>query len=325
MKRLPSSRLWAAAAAAVAVGLAWPPPAWPAANPFAPAEPKAAAPAAPDAKGEDPAAAAKPAPASSSAPAAPAAEGQAEAPPVKKAELPDAIRAIRGRFQPPERVLEACLVERSMGLTVPVKVDAKTGAFEVTGLRLGTYDLILKTPWGRLEGVDMTPRLSPYDALIPAEYRTADLGLPSPGEFTEDDRKAVSRIIHEVKRYENKITDMVISGTPDVAVVLVELLMDADFVGRKGNEITWRVEQWFYEKKYDAWTTFRTRCLYRYRVPQAEWAAWGWQFEPKLGGLDVTADLKAPVEVEFAIPAKPVREKGLTGTAYPPADKGKTW
>ena len=301
MKRLPSTGLWAAAAAFLAIGLAWTGPAWPAANPFAPAEPKPAA------------------------PAAPAAEGQDEPVPPKKAELPDAIRAIRGRFQPPERVLEACLVERSMGLTVPVTVDAKTGAFEVKGLRLGTYDFILKTPWGRLEGVDMTPRLSPYDALIPAEYRTPDLGLPSPGEFTEDDRKAVRRIIHEVKRYENKITDMAISGTPDVAVVLVELLMDADFVGRKGNEITWRVEQWFYEKKYDAWTTFRTRCLYRYRVPQAEWATWGWQFEPKLGGLDITGDLKAPVEVEFTIPAKPVREKGLTGTAYPPADKGKTW
>lgn len=295
----PARCLLAAAAAVLGAALAAVALAAAPANPFAPPEPKPAAPAA-DAK------------------AAPAAGEKADPAAAKTAEPPANVRAIRGRFTPPERVLEACLVERSMDLKIPVKVDPKTGAFEVAGLRLGTYDFVVKTPWGRIEGIDMTPRLSPYDALIPPQYRTEDLGLESPGGFTEDDRKAVRRIIHEVKRYENKITDMAISGTPDVAVVLVELLMDADFVGRKGDEVTWRVEQWFYEKKYDAWTTFRSRCLYRFRVSKAEWETWGWQFEPKVGGLDITEDLRQPVALEFAIPAKPVRGKGLTGSRYPP-------
>ena len=255
---------------------------------------------------------------------APAAGGQT-APAAAKKEQPPEVRAICGRFTPPERVLEAHLIERSMDLKIPVRLDKSTGAFEVKGLRLGTYDFIIRTPWGRLEGIDMEPKVSPYDILVPAEYRTPDMGLRPEGEFTEKDRAAIRRIIHEVKRYENKITDMLISGSTDMAVVLVELMMDKAFHSRKGDEITWRIEQWTYEKKYDAWTAFKTRCLYRFRLSKAEWQTWGWQFEPKLGGFTITEDLKEPVKVEFAVPAKPVRAKGVPGSKYPPADKGRTW
>jgi len=240
-------------------------------------------------------------------------------------EPPAEVRAIRGRLTPPERVLEAYLVERALDVRVPVRVDEETGAFQVTGLRLGTYCLLVRTPWGRLEGVDLTPRLSPYDALIPPRYRTEEIGLHAAGGFTEEDRQAIRRIIHEVKRYENKVTDVAMRATPDTACVLVELLMDAPFHGRKGDEITWRIEKWYYNKLYDVWNTFRSRCLYRLRASKAEWQSWGWQFEPKLGGFDITYGMEGPVEVEYAIPAKPTRAKGLAGTKYPPADKARTW
>jgi hypothetical protein len=231
-------------------------------------------------------------------------------------------RTIRGKLTPPDRVKEAVLWERSMDLKIPVTVDPKTGEFEVKGLRMGTYDFLIRTPWGRLEGLDMAPKVSPYDILIPPEYRTEDLGKMAEGTMTGDDRKAVRRIIYEVKRYENKIRDLCLVGSPDRAVALMELLMDGDFVGRKGDEITWRIEQWYYEKKYDAWNTFRTQVLYRFRVSKAVWLSWGWQFEPALGGFDITQDRKEPITVEFTIPEKPVPEKGLTGTQYPPAEKG---
>ncbi|MCX5671922.1 MAG: hypothetical protein NTU94_11445 [Planctomycetota bacterium] len=250
-----------------------------------------------------------------------AAEGPATRPTTaaRKPDLPPpAIRAIRGKLTPPERVKEAYLVERAMDLKIPVKVDPRTGAFEVAGLRLGTYDLVVVTPWGRLEGIDMDPKLSEYDALIPPEYRTEEIGKAAEGSFAEDDKKALLRIIHEVKRYENKIRELAIGGAADRAVVLVDLLMDEDFVGRKGDEITWRVEQWFYDKKYDAWTTFRTRVLYRYRVSRAAWQTWGWQFEPALGGFNITPDLKEPVTVSFTLPEKPAAEKGLAGSKLPP-------
>ena len=251
--------------------------------------------------------------------------GEQAAPAAANKEQPPEVRAICGRFTPPERVIEAHLIERSMDLKIPVRVDKSTGAFEVRDLRLGTYDFIIRTPWGRLEGIDMEPKVSPYDILVPAEYRTPDMGLRPEGEFAEKDRAAIRRIIHEVKRYENKITDMLIAGSTDVAVALVELMMDEAFHSRKGDEITWRIEQWTYEKKYDAWTAFKTRCLYRFRLSKAEWQTWGWQFEPKLGGFTVTEDLKEPVKVEFAVPEKPVRAKGVPGSKYPPADKGRTW
>jgi len=258
------------------------------------------------------------------APAAPAATAPEAAAPAKG--KPDLTknpgRTIRGKLTPPERVKEAVLWERSMDLKVPVKVDPQTGEFEVTGLRMGTYDFLIRTPWGRLEGLDMAPKVSPYDILIPKQYRTPDLGLEPEGTFTDEDKTAIRRIIYEVKRYENKIRDLCLMGSADKAVALMDLLMDESFVGRKGDEVTWRIEQWYYEKKYDAWTTFRTRVLYRFRISKAVFDTWGWQFEPALGGFDITADRKVPITVEYAVPEKPVAEKGLTGNQYPPAEKG---
>jgi len=264
------------------------------------------------------------------APAAPVPQAAAPAaapgdkPPADKPVDPQANpgRTIRGKLTPPDRVKEAVLWERSMDLKIPVTVDPQTGEFEVKGLRLGTYDFVIRTPWGRLEGLDMAPKVSPYDILIPPEYRTDDLGKMAEGTMTDDDRKAVRRIIYEVKRYENKIRDLYLAGSPDRAAALMELLMDGDFVGRKGDEITWRIEQWYYEKKYDAWNTFRTQVLYRFRISKAVWLSWGWQFEPALGGFDITEDRQSPITVQFTIPEKPVPEKGLTGNQYPPAEKG---
>jgi hypothetical protein len=266
---------------------------------------------------------AAPATAPTTTPTAPATAPEAAASAKGKPDLTkNPGRTIRGKLTPPERIKEVILWERSMDLKIPVKIDPKTGEFEVKGLRMGTYDFVIRTPWGRLEGLDMAPKVSPYDILIPQQYRTPDLGLEPEGTFADEDKKSIRHIIYDLKRYENKIRDLYLSGSADKAVALMELLMDESFVGRKGDEITWRVEQWYYEKKYDAWTTFRARVLYRFRISKAAFDTWGWQFEPALGGFDITADRKEPIAVEYAIPEKPVAEKGLAGNQYPPAENG---
>jgi len=260
-------------------------------------------------------------------------EGQSEI------EAPNPGRTIRGRLTPADRAKSAFLWERASDRKMPVAIDPKTGAFEATDLPLGLWDLVVETPWGRLEGVDMTPILSEYDVLIPAEYRTEDLGLPAKGAFTDEDRRWIERQVLEVKRYESRVRILALRGTADVAVVLVELKQDQPFVGEKGDpstdsgssragsrgdEVTWRVEKWVYEKKYGGWVQFRTRVLYRRRVPRAEWQAWGWQFEPALGGFQITDDRTEPVTIEFTIPDTPAAEKGLAGNKPPPpAGKGE--
>jgi hypothetical protein len=228
-------------------------------------------------------------------------------------------RVIRGTIAPPDKVERAYLWERASDRRVPVRPAPKTGRFEVRGLKLGTYDLVVVTDAGRWEGLDTAPRLSEYDALIPPEYRTEDVGLASSEPLSEADRKAVRRHIHEVKRHENRIRDLDLCGTADRACVLVELVLDRDFVGRKGDEIVWRMEQWYYEKKYGAWSRFRTRVLHRRRVSKRVWETWTWQFEPALGGFAVTDDRAEPVEVAFVIPEKPDPAKGLAGDRPPPA------
>jgi hypothetical protein len=227
-------------------------------------------------------------------------------------------RTIQGRLGPPERVRKAWLWDRGPDTTVPLAVDPKTGEFEARGLALGTWDLVIETPWGRAEGVDMAPKLSDYDALIPPEYRTEDLGLEAGGKVSDEDLKAIRRHIHEVKRHENRVRDLAIAGTADRACVLVELVLDRDFVGRKGDEIVWRMEQWYYEKKYEAWTRFRTRVLARHRVSKRVWATWGWQFEPALGGFNITDERAAPAVVRYTVPERPAPEKGLAGSRLPP-------
>jgi len=234
-------------------------------------------------------------------------------------EGPQSAISVKGRLSPPGRAKSAFLWERASDRKVPVAIDPKTGAFEATDLPLGLWDLVVETPWGRLEGVDMTPILSEYDVLIPPEYRTEDLGLPAKGEFTAEDRQWIERQVLEVKRYESRVRILALRGTADVAVVLVELTQEQPFVGEKGDEVTWRVEKWIYEKKYGGWAQFRTRVLYRRRVPRKEWESWGWQFEPALGGFAVTEDRKEPVVVEFEIPERPVPEKGLVGNKSPPS------
>jgi len=237
---------------------------------------------------------------------------------------PNSALAIRGRLAPPERANAAFLWERASDRKVPVAIDPETGTFEAGDLPLGLWDLVVETPWGRLEGVDMTPILSEYDILIPRKYRTPDLGLPAQGEFTEEDRNWIERHVLEVKRYESRVRILALRGTADVAVVLVELTQDEPFVGEKGDEVTWRVEKRVYEKKYGGWAQFRTRVLHRRRVPKAEWQTWGWQFEPALGGFAVTDDRTEPIVVEFEIPAAPAAEKGLAGSRSPsPLGKGE--
>ncbi len=258
---------------------------------------------------------------STQAPPGPESAKQAEPAPTEK---PNPGRTIRGRLTPPDRAKSAFLWERASDRKVPVVIDPKTGAFEATDLPLGLWDLVVETPWGRLEGVDMTPILSEYDALIPAEYRTEDLCLPAKGAFTAEDRQWIERQVLEVKRYESRVRILALRGTADVAVVLVELTQEQPFVGEKGDEVTWRVEKWVYEKKYGGWVQFRTRVLYRRRVPRAEWLSWGWQFEPALGGLQITDDRTEPVTIELTIPDAPAAEKGLIGNkSPPPAGKGE--
>jgi hypothetical protein len=235
-------------------------------------------------------------------------------------EAPNPGRTIRGRLTPPDRAKSAFLWERASDRKVPVTIDQETGTFEATDLPLGLWDLVVETPWGRLEGMDMTPILSEYDVLIPVEYRTEDLGLPSKGEFTQEDRRWVERQVLEVKRYESRVRILALRGTADVAVVLVELTQEQPFVGEKGDEVTWRVEKWVYEKKYGGWVQFRTRVLYRRRVPRKEWESWGWQFDPALGGFQITDDRTEPVAIEFTIPDTPAAEKGLIGNKPPPPD-----
>jgi len=267
------------------------------------------------------------------APPGPESAKQAEPAPTEK---PNPGRTIRGKLAPPDRAKSAFLWERASDRKVPVTIDPKTGTFEADDLPLGLWDLVVETPWGRLEGVDMTPILSEYDALIPAEYRTEDLGLPAKGAFTDEDRRWVERQVLEVKRYESRVRILALRGTADVAVVLVELTQEQPFVGEKGDpstlsgssrawsrgdEVTWRVEKWVYEKKYGGWVQFRTRVLYRRRVPRAEWQAWGWQFEPALGGFAITDDRTEPVTIELTIPDRPDPAKGLAGDKSPPRGK----
>ncbi len=64
---------------------------------------------------------------------------------------------IAGVLKFPERARSVAALDRETKKSYPAELDAKTGEYRVRNLPAGTYDLVLETAAGRVEGVDLKP------------------------------------------------------------------------------------------------------------------------------------------------------------------------
>lgn len=182
--------------------------------------------------------------------------------------------------------------------------DQKSGRFAFRKLPGdSTYDLLIKTSRGRrVEGID----LEYVDArlLRLACKRREQLCLrPEPKrQFTQSDVAALLKYVEDMKDFMDNRRVLFIRGHGRRATVLVELLRKRSFHARKGKEIIWRVELWYFEHRSGGWARAANvdRVLERSRMTPVQWAKLKLEYYPELSvfvdekGLSEPVDFRAP-------------------------------
>lgn len=180
-------------------------------------------------------------------------------------------------------------------------VPAGSGKWEFANLPPGTYDLVIMRGSNvRIEGFTFPPVLE-FDPFFTA----AD-------EIDAEARDWIVEDIGKARHYENKVVPLHLGGDDKVARVLVMLIRDlptsyeADLPGAA----TMRFEVWQYDWKYGGWVkNKRTKVLHRVILPRDELRRWTWIWDPKLGGIEVTAAAKT---IKYQLPKPADRTlKGL--------------
>ncbi len=92
---------------------------------------------------------------------------------------------------------------------------------------------------------------------------------PNAGPLDEEDRKQIDEQVAGIKAFENKRRLLAIRGDHDRAVLLMELIRDTPFYGRKGDEVIWRIELWYFKNQHGGWERIgqQNKVLRRERFP----------------------------------------------------------
>jgi hypothetical protein len=187
----------------------------------------------------------------------------------------------------------------------PGEIDPQTGKFTIRNLEDGVYDILLVTPKGKIEGVDMK-----------VEAETPEL-------LTPQDVTDLKSKIEKMDEFMNRKKALVIEGNHKQAKALMDLCRDR--VHHMGNDLIWRIEIWQFENLTGSWQLQgqgrkgRT-TLYRVKAPKEELDNLSYVFEPRLGGIRVAGD--QPVELpKYQIPEDWPAHPGSAPVKYPPERK----
>ena len=214
---------------------------------------------------------------------------------------------VSGRIAPAGDVTRIEAVSRVTGKRYkPARFDRKTGRFAFAKLPGdATYDIAVVTKAGqRIEGID----LSWHDArmLRLAAIRRKQLALPAERtrKFTRADARELLRYVRDLKDFMNVRRALYVKGDGLRAAMLVEVMRTRDFHARKGDEVIWRTELWYFRYRYGGWERVGNveRALERKRIPAGEWAKITLVYYPQ---LSVYVDAKGKSKpVDFKIPAQ---------------------
>jgi len=243
-------------------------------------------------------------------------------------EDPPLVRAprsgnISGVITPAAKVTSLDAVSRVTGKVYPAgSFDKITGKFAVKNLPGdATYDLRVRTTDGRtLEGIDLD--FVDHRMIRLSAQRRRQLGLPAepPREFTRDDLAEVRRYVREMEDFCDIRRALYIRGHGRRATALVEMIRARDFYGRKGTEIVWRIELWYFEYRYGGWERLanQERVLHRKRMPHSQWSAISLEY---YDALSVHVEPSGYCEpIEFHIPDPPDISRGRLPNHPPKID-----
>ncbi len=185
-------------------------------------------------------------------------------------------------------------------------VDAKAadrghGKWVFQSLSPGRYDLLIMLHGRtRIEGFQYAPVLE-FDPFI------------SPDAAVDDDAlDAIGDDVKKSRHYENKVVPLCVAGDKKTARVLVMLIRDQPTSYKPGAG-TIRHEIWQYTWQYGGWAKEkRTKVIDRLLLQVAELRRWTWQWDPKLGGVEVKG---SAVTLKYELPKRSAK-KPLVGL-YP--------
>jgi hypothetical protein len=233
-----------------------------------------------------------------------------EDPPVVRPPRPGTITAT---VRPAETIQGVSAVSRVTGETyLPETFDRRTGRVTFKGLPGdATYDLCVRTRDGRrLEGIDLD--FVDQRLLRLAARRRRQLGLPPERRrrFTRADANELVRYVHGLKDFMDARRVLYVRGHGRRATVLLELLKTQDFYARRGDEVIWRIELWYFENYFGGWDQVQetARVLERRRIPYGRFKKISLEYFPQLS-VHIPAD-GGTAGVTFRIPDKPHPRRG---------------
>jgi hypothetical protein len=140
---------------------------------------------------------------------------------------------------------------------------------------------------------------------------------PDPGELNDDDRQQITAIIKDIPAFYNKNDLLILRGTHDRAVALVQLVRDSKFHSDKGDEVIWHIELWYFANRHGGWQKvqqanrivrrerFASQKAYHAMVDHLRWM-------PELGGLKPA---NGEAELTVTLPASAPADSHHSDTA----------
>jgi len=218
---------------------------------------------------------------------------------------------ITGVLTPAQRVKQVRLINREDPDNFPAKqvrvftasFDKKTGRFVAKGLPRGSFDLMIDTTIGRIDGVNLRD--------IPDRFDLAPDTGPK-GPLSKKDLTRIKDLVKHMRMFENKRRLLFLNGNAQRAKAFVEKIRDEKTtLPSKEPQVFWRVEVWQFRKMYGGWRRTAWQVLYRKRMPLREFRLLNWAFDPALGGLASAPGYTTDIG-RYEIPATFDPQKGRT-------------
>lgn len=224
-----------------------------------------------------------------------------------------AVGDVAGQVGPVQHIASVALVSRHSGRTwKPDSWDATTGRFVFRKLPGdAVYDLLVTTTQGKsYEGIDLS--FADERLLRLAQARRKELGAaaPAPRPFTDEDAAQVQTYVKDLKDFMQINRALYVAGQGATATMLVELIRASDFHARKGDEVIWRIELWYFEYCAGGWQRVanQERVLRRERLAYEKWRALDVEYYPQLSVRVDAAGQSEPVA--FTLPDAPDPSRG---------------
>ncbi len=212
---------------------------------------------------------------------------------------------------PPSTHITTAVATASKGGPTTTNGTVAGDTVTFAGLSPGTaYDAHVTLADGTvLQGVDLS-------------WYSRVLDRPDADPLTDDDRQQMSAVLAQVLSFFNHTDLLLVRGTHNRAVALVDLRRDSAFHSDKGDEVIWRPEVWYFENHHGGWEKvqqtdrnlrrerFATAAAYHAAVDPLRWV-------PELGGLKVKPggpDVVVTVPATPGVPAtRPTENPGKAG------------